>query len=447
MESVKKSSEKGQSIVILAFAFIALLGFAALAIDGGMVYANRRHAQNASDAAALAGGGAAALYLENHYVMYEDWSCSDPRVIKAMEINPGGAEVVAINRAASNDFVIDRDISDNNGVDAKCFTGEDNGSWIDKYIDVKTKITSDTPTTFAHFVYNGPLRNTVESIVRIRPRIPLAYGNAIVALGLDCDDGGIVFDGSNTVSVTGGGIFSNSCIESSGTVGVNVYGDYDISCVLDDCYTDNGGSGVMNPAPEEGTGIPLPPSAVEVPAPVCSGLPNYGDYDGDGTVEPGQYARIRIQNGDHTFEPGLFCVSDEVTINGNGTVTGTSVTFYVINGDFQTSGNTTIRLTAAQIRNCGEPCDTYHAIPGVLVYLAKGNAGEASLLGTEDSEYLGLVYVPDGTIEAGGTSTTLSEIHAQLIGKTVNIHGNTTVVINFDDQMNFQIPSSLELNK
>ena len=55
------NSEKGQSVVLLAAAFIAMLGFAALAIDGGMVYADRRFAQNAADTAALAGGGAAAL--------------------------------------------------------------------------------------------------------------------------------------------------------------------------------------------------------------------------------------------------------------------------------------------------------------------------------------------------------------------------------------------------
>lgn len=439
-------TEKGQSMVLLAVAFIALLGFTALAIDGGMVYANRRHAQSAADAASLAGAGAAALYLENHYVGYEDWSCNDPRVTRAMKSDPGGAEVSAINRAESNDYTIDGDISDNNGVRAYCVSGEDNGSWIDKYIDVKTMITSDTPTTFAHFVFGGPLRGTVESVARVRPRIPLGYGNAIVALGMDCDDGGIVFDGSITVDVTGGGIFSNSCIEAGGGVNVNVYGGHDITCVPEDCYTLSGSSGVVQPTPEEGTGIPLPPSSVEVPEPVCAGLPNRGDYNGDGTLEPGQYTRIRIQNGDHTMEPGLYCVSEEVTING-GSLAGTTVTFYLTSGDFATSGNATTRITAPQIRNCGAPCDTYHAVPGVLIYLAEGNTGEAALLGTEDSEFLGLVYVPDGTIEAGGTSSALGEIHAQLIGKAVNIHGNTSIVINFDDQMNYQIPASLELNK
>jgi uncharacterized membrane protein len=48
-------NERGQAIVILALAMAALLLFASLAIDGGNAYVERRRAQNAADAAALAG--------------------------------------------------------------------------------------------------------------------------------------------------------------------------------------------------------------------------------------------------------------------------------------------------------------------------------------------------------------------------------------------------------
>jgi len=440
------SSEKGQTIILLVLAFIGLLGFTALAIDGGMVYANRRHMQNASDAASLAGGSAVALYLENHYVVYSDWSCNDPRVIKAQLNTTNGGEVTAINSASVNDYSIDTDISDMDGVDTDCIQGYDNGSWIERYIDVKTFITSDTPTAFAHFVYDGPLRNTVEAVTRVKPRIPLAFGNAIVALGMDCQDAGIDFDGSSGVSVTGGGIFSNSCIDTQGGVGVTVYGDHDISCRIADCYDDHGGSGTISPFPEEGLGRALPRESYAVPQPECSSMPDRGDYNDDGTLEPGRYSRIRIQNGDHIFQPGLYCVSGEVTING-GTAVGSSITLYLTGGDYTSSGNATINLIAPPVRNCGAPCETYNALPGVLIYLAEGNTGEVGLLGNEDSNYLGLVYVPDGTIQAGGTSSTMAAVHAQLIGHYVKVHGNTAVTINFDDGLNYQIPASLELNK
>jgi hypothetical protein len=47
--------ENGQSLVIIAISFLALTAVAALIIDGGSLYLNRRNAQTAADAAALAG--------------------------------------------------------------------------------------------------------------------------------------------------------------------------------------------------------------------------------------------------------------------------------------------------------------------------------------------------------------------------------------------------------
>lgn len=49
------SGEAGQSIVLIAFLLVALLGIAALVFDGGTAYAKRRQMQNAADSAALAG--------------------------------------------------------------------------------------------------------------------------------------------------------------------------------------------------------------------------------------------------------------------------------------------------------------------------------------------------------------------------------------------------------
>jgi Flp pilus assembly protein TadG len=47
--------ERGQALVVIVFALVGLLVVAGLAIDGGMVFLDRRRMQNAADAAALAG--------------------------------------------------------------------------------------------------------------------------------------------------------------------------------------------------------------------------------------------------------------------------------------------------------------------------------------------------------------------------------------------------------
>ncbi len=48
-------SHKGQVLVVVALALVALVGITALAVDGGSLYAERRKMQNAADAGALAG--------------------------------------------------------------------------------------------------------------------------------------------------------------------------------------------------------------------------------------------------------------------------------------------------------------------------------------------------------------------------------------------------------
>ena len=48
-------TERGQALVLMVFALIGLLAIAGLAIDGGMVYLERRRMQNAADSASLAG--------------------------------------------------------------------------------------------------------------------------------------------------------------------------------------------------------------------------------------------------------------------------------------------------------------------------------------------------------------------------------------------------------
>jgi uncharacterized membrane protein len=64
----QESSEYGQALVLIALAFVVLIGFAALAIDGGMTYSNRRIAQAASDSASLAGAGLAGLHLATEHI-------------------------------------------------------------------------------------------------------------------------------------------------------------------------------------------------------------------------------------------------------------------------------------------------------------------------------------------------------------------------------------------
>jgi len=307
------SSEKGQVLVILTVGFVVLIGFTALAIDGGMVYADRRHAQNAADTASFAGAAAAGNTMESLGIYYATFDCTNFNATSTAAMGVVYDAIIANSqgRASSNDYTIDNNISDNHGVVAFCVDDENRGSYIEKYIDVDTWITRVTNTALIHFVYSGPVQSTVESIVRIRPRTPLAFGHAVVALN-DAPCGGsslkgVKLSGSSDTNINGGGIYSHGCLVCSGAsfdadvIGGNVNYVGDTTC--------NAGHQV-SPSPQKIS--PLPVAAFNVDTPDCSGLPNHGSTTiSSGNYSPGIYRDINMNNaGDVvTLQPGLLLIA------------------------------------------------------------------------------------------------------------------------------------------
>jgi hypothetical protein len=141
--------------------------------------------------------------------------------------------------------------------------------------------------------------------------------------------------------------------------------------------------------------------------------------------------------------PGLYCLYGNVTING-GSFIGSGVTIYLESGNFDTSGNATVQLSAPS-----DDPDPYPALPGMLIFMADGNAGSVTLLGNTDSSYTGTVYAadPDSMVEIGGTGSVLETYQTQLIGGTVFIHGNAEIDITFDGEENYEVPAVIELYK
>ena len=433
--------EKGQALVLMALAFVGMLGFVALAIDGGMIYSDRRFAQNGADASSLAGGGAGALSMENSHVLYQDFSCSDSRVLAAI----AAAKTAAINRAADNSFAIDTNISDKNGVEVDCgITNEWYGK--DKHIDIKVDITKDTDSFFAHFVYNGPWRNSVEAVTRIRPRSPMAFGNAIVALNDAACSGnsnGVIFGGSSAMTINGGGVFSNGCLKGNGSGFGAEVNDGNVS------YVDEATGTLSNisPAPSQAPTV-LPNSSYEMRTPDCSSLPARSQ-SGD-TLLPGVYNKITLTNGELTLKPGLYCLTSSNTafkILG-GTLNGEHVTIYVLNGSISVSGNAEVSLSAPL-----DSPDPSPAIPGMLFQMGRGNTNTVNIEGTSASTFVGTIYSPDGDIVLEGTGDASSggedvtKFYTQLIGQDVTVTGNVDLNINFNQSQNATIPAKLELYK
>jgi len=435
----EKHTEKGQALVLVVFALVGLFGFVALALDGGMVYADRRYAQNASDASSLAGAAAAAVSIENSSMTSEQWNCGDTRMYNAIQ----AAEDTAINRAVDNDFIIDKVLDDNNGVDATCGQHH-NGAWEEQYIDISTLISSTTQTSFVHLVFSGPLINNVESIARVRPRTALAHGEAIVALNdANCVDNqhGLVFSGNNAIKIDGGGTFSNGCVTGNGT---------SFSVDVTDGTNSYAGPGQIQGTttnispPEQYFASKLDPDSYAVDIPDCSGLTDHGSATSGGTISPGIYDRIRLTSGSLTMEPGLYCITGSpngFTING-GTLTAVGVTIYLINGGGSVSGN-----AIAELRAPDKNPDPSPAVAGLLFFLAPGNTHLLSLTGNDESVFEGTVYAPDGDLKAAGTSGTTSTFNTQLIGWNVEVEGTSEIDIVFNGDDNHTRPTKIDLYK
>ncbi len=434
----RKRGEEGQVIVFLALVLVGLMGFAALALDGGMLFSDRRHAQNAADSASLAGASAAAYYMRSHAVNYNAFICGTGGTV----FTEATAEMEAINRAASNDYVIDADISDGHGVDVVCNI-TDMVSYEDKHIDIITKITRDTQSNFAHLVYDGPLRNEVEAVARVYPPMPLAFGKAIIALnkaGCSGNKYGVIFSGSSNTTVTGGGVWSNGCLTGNGS-------SFNVT-------VNDGGVGFAGAS--TGTLTNIVPSPLYIPStlpdfstvvgePDCSGLSNRTvPNSGPATIQPGIYDKIKWTGGDLTLNPGLYCItgSKGIQITG-GSVSGDGVTIFITNAGISISGN----VSPVDLRAPEESPDPSPAIPGILIFMAHGNTDTISMTGNSTSFYLGTVYAPDGDLYFSGSSGTEPTFNTQLIGNNVEVSGGATIDINFNDEENFEKPPYLDLQR
>jgi uncharacterized membrane protein len=177
MNSSPKMSERGSSLLLIAFGVVVLLGFAALAIDGGMLYVQKRFAQNAADAASLTG----ALALTQGY---------------------SGAQLEYIVRERAKENGFDNDDPDTTIV--VNWPPQAPNPYVGNPNYIQVFVTGAMNSAFAHFVYSGPLQVSVEAIAHARLGEDFAPGYAIFAANLsECQT--LEFDGNPELVLSGGG--------------------------------------------------------------------------------------------------------------------------------------------------------------------------------------------------------------------------------------------------
>ncbi len=438
--NVKGTNERGQALVLLVLGAAALLGFAALALDGGHLYFEQRRAQNSADNAALA----AAL--------------------KAVQGQDYVAEGLAI--AGQNDY--NNDAATNwVQVSGPNEGGPTGGTYAGNTDYLEVVITQTVSTSFAHLVYAGPVQLTVRAVALAIPNTPspLVPGEALVALNESACDG-INFFGNGTTNLTGGGAFSNSDAQpppsscNSGEADgssiintdgcINTAGSWDPgSATVNGCVNTN----VSQLSEEQQVSLAVDEASLDN---LCAALPDYGNHDQNGgfaTITAGRYGRVRVLAGGLlTMEPGLYCITGgDGYDTGGGIISGEGVLIYLWTGGFETNGNATNLLAAPTDLTCTSPpsgvvpiCD----FTGLLLYAREGNTSDILVNGGANSVMTGTFYTPDAPITITGNTGTFV-LEAQVIGDTVNVGGNGNVSIVYDPYVNFLnvLPPQIELSE
>lgn len=105
-------NQKGAAIIIVAILLPVLIGFAALAVDVGYMYATRNELQNAADAAALAGATQlGAIYLNMSYEAQQTYNVDSvdgnaDSINDRTNIETAATDVSEKNRAAGNNVSV-----------------------------------------------------------------------------------------------------------------------------------------------------------------------------------------------------------------------------------------------------------------------------------------------------------------------------------------------------
>ena len=225
MKIQKGWRERGQALILIVGALIALMAFVTLAIDGGMVLYDRRSAQNAADAAALAG----AYTLSWNYYLDSNTSPANTSGLQSSVVTAAGSRAndnhygatdgktvaVAIFATSSTLYSFPTPPASIHQVPA---------SGTDPEYYVQVTITSTVNTSFLYVLYNllninnGPVANTVTAVAHLIPQPPgpMWGGSALVSLAPHAcansngSGGGIFLGGNNLTNLIGGGMFVNS---------------------------------------------------------------------------------------------------------------------------------------------------------------------------------------------------------------------------------------------
>ena len=433
---LNKQHESGQAAVVLALAFVGLLAFSALAIDGGNGYLTRRNAQNAADAASMAGT------RELHQILHvlEPWE---------MPGDPDGFLRQVIVEAAQRNGVPDTNDDPADAVnenveawyvneDGELFTGAPVGNFFvippgARGIAATTHIPFDT--FIAHIIGRDSMMATTDA-GSIFTRQSGSVRSTIYANATTCDPNTLKLTGSQ--QLIGGGIHSNGDVHINGNNDhPSIYTgtlEYVSTCSVQGAViVDEDG----NPSQPQSVSAAVLPLLFDInefkPGRTYANLAgeqyyHFSSADYNNKVRCQDLRNLGLLDGD-VLAPGLYY--SEVQFDLSCTMTGRGVTF-VTEDSFNLS--------------CSHCILTHWHHTPLVFFALKGDPGAcnqtAISISAADTEWYGLVYAPYGGVTMSASSNLAT--WGSIVGYTVDLSGSQ-IEIHYDPELDPQKPPKVVL--
>ena len=409
--------EEGQALIVVAITMLGMLFAVGLAVDSGQLFAGRRTAQEAADAAAFA--GATVLYQ-------------------------GGNATQALNAATSdaslNGYATDVPTS---GTTVTVSSPPTSGSFSGNALYVEVVIVTPVRTTLV------PAQSTLAN-VRARAvagTVSANSGYAVVALDQTCTAGTLATSSNGTLEIAGGGIMINSCSSTAATSAgtVSLQAGY---------YTDVVG-GVSGTWPNVRTGrsVAADPFA-GLAKPSTNGLSTYTPACAPTINQPGIYTSAFSSNCAYVFAPGTYILKGGgISLAGNSSMcTGTScstataaggVFFYLTNSNYPATGGScaTFSLHGNNVTTLAAP--TSGTYSGLLFWQDVSCTATFSVGGNGEIDGTGTIYVPGATVQGNGNNAEIEV--SQIVAKRVDAQ-NAEFEISYATTTTYQgyIPALVE---
>jgi Flp pilus assembly protein TadG len=400
-------SRRGNALAVLGICMVPLLGVMAIVLDGGLLMAERRHAQAVADASALA----AAYSIYNNYATDKG-------------LDPNGTAAKAARSIASLNGYTNDGVTSTVTVNIPPLTGSFKGK--SGYIEVNVQY--NQPRAFSAMWSNGTMSVTARSVAR---GISTPASPAILLLDPTMSKA-FNATGNGDVTVTGGSIVVDSNNAQAGVLTGN--GNVSAPNInFDGSYSTSGKGQFLGTVKTNVAPTPDPLSTLSAPNPTAMTVQSSSNYQinssGTYTLQPGLYKggiSISAPSGLVTLMPGIYYMqgggfSDSGGIN----LTGSGVMIY--NAPAQSSDQ--VKLTGTGNLTLSPP--TSGTYKGIAIFQDRTSTAAVNITGGGGMNLTGTIYSARAEIDVTGNGGT-NVVGSQIIANNMTVTGNGSVNVSYD---------------